>query len=451
MLRPRIHRRSRVLRASVLVACGMASAAAQPTPAQVEALLEQNRQLQEQVRAQQRVIDALHAQMTDVVRASERHDRELRGLSERIDGGGGGGPAGGAAGFARGAAEVRISAEAAFTYFRTGRNGQFPEGEFRADDPTVRIEAPVMKDVYFFTELNLLRRETNSEAFELGEMYVDFENVSARWGQPGLLSVRAGRINIPFGEEYQRRGPLANPLISHSLPDIWGVDEGLEVYGSIGPASYVLAVQNGGVSRLRDHHRDKAVTARVGWQPRRWLHVSASAMRTGKLAVADNLSEVWFGNGFFRALGNAGTTATFGANLYQADATARWKRGHASVSLGQVRFDDSDTRNDNSRRIRYGSLEAVQDLVDGLYAAVRYSEIDAPKGYPLVGWAPMGPFFFRPGVLTEELHRLSAGLGYRFGPSLVVKVEYSWESGRMTTGARRDHEDFFGTQLGVKF
>jgi hypothetical protein len=63
----------------------------------------------------------------------------------------------------------------------------------------------------------------------------------------------------------------------------------------------------------------------------------------------------------------------------------------------------------------------------------------------------MGPFFFRPGTLTEELRRMSVGIGYRFGQPLVLKAEYTWESGRMTTGARRDHEDFFGTQLGVRF
>src|SRR5207247_11150654 len=129
-----------------------------------------------------------------------------------------------------------------------GREGQFPKAEFRADDPVIAIEAPVWKNVYFFIELKLLTRETNAENFQLGEIYVDFEDVSAAWGQKGLLNVRAGRVNIPFGEEYLHRSPVSNPLISHSLSDIWGVDEGLEIYGRIGPAQYILAVQNGGVS-----------------------------------------------------------------------------------------------------------------------------------------------------------------------------------------------------------
>jgi hypothetical protein len=226
----------------------------------------------------------------------------------------------------------------------------------------------------------------------------------------------------------------------------------VEIYGRIGPAQYVVAVQNGGVSRLRDFNSDKAMVARVSWNPARWLHVSGSAMRTGRLAtVADNLSELWFGNAFFRALGPAATTATFSANLFEADATAHWRGGHVTASLGQVRYDDSDTRTDNARRLRYGSLEAVQEIAAPLYLAARFSSIRVSQGYPIAGWGPMGAFFFRPGVLTEELRRLSVGLGYRFGPPLVLKVEYGWESGRLTSGVSRDHEDFFGTQLGVKF
>lgn len=425
--------------------------AQQPDNARVEALLDQNRRLQEQVRAQQETIEAISARMSEVLRASERHDRELRGLQDRLDSPASGNGSRSTASAGGDGNRVRISAETGLTFFRTGAQGQFPQSEFRADDPMITLEAPVWRNVYLFSELKLLPRETNQENFQLGEMYVDFEDVLSS-SHPGLLNFRAGRLNIPFGEEYLARGPVTNPLISHSLSDTWGCDEGVEIYGRIGGVQYVMAVQNGGNSRLRDFNSDKSVAARVGWNPARWLHVSASGMRTGKLAtVADNLSEIWFGNGFFRALGAAASTPTFWANLFEADATARWKGGQVSMALGQVRYDDSDTRSENERRLDYGYIEAVQAISGPLFAAARYSAIDAPKGYPLVGWGTMGAFFFRPGNLTEELRRLSIGFGYRFGPPVVLKAEYTWESGRMTNGARRDQEDFFGTQLGVKF
>ncbi|MBI4625282.1 MAG: hypothetical protein HY736_18935 [Verrucomicrobia bacterium] len=434
--------------ACVALALAQASAgAAEPSGLELRELVEQNRRLQEQVRAQQKTIDEMSARMAEVLKASERHDRELRSLQDRP----GVGPASTSLPVARRDQEVRISAEAGLAFFNTGREGQFPKAEFRVDDPVISVEAPVGKNVYLFAELKLLTRETNVENFQLGELYVDFEDVSAAWGRSGQLGFRAGRLNVPFGEEYQLRGPIANPLISRSLSDIWGVDEGVEIYGKIGPARYVVAVQNGGVSRLRDFNADKSVAARVGWEPAPWLHVSGSAMRTGELAtVGDNLSELWFANAFFRALGPAASTGKYWVNLFEGDATARWKDGHVSAALGQARFDDSDTRADNSRRIRYGYLEMVQGMADRLYGAARYSEIRAPRGYPLAGWGQMGMFFFRPS-LTEELRRFSLGLGYRFGPSLVLKTEYTWENGRMTNGARREREDFFGSEIGVKF
>src|SRR4051794_15895810 len=57
-----------------------AACAADVTAAQVQELLEQNRRLQEQVRSQQQTIDGLNVKMADVLKASERHERELRGL-----------------------------------------------------------------------------------------------------------------------------------------------------------------------------------------------------------------------------------------------------------------------------------------------------------------------------------------------------------------------------------
>ena len=413
--------------------------------ARLQTLAEQNRRLQEQVQSQQQLLEALSAQLKEVRQGEAKWVRQLQELKA-----GAGGPAE-SVGSARRANDVRVSGEAGFGLFRTGAAGSFPKSEFRADDPVISVEVPVRKGIYFFTELRLLPRETNSESFQLGEMYVDFEDISAAWGRPGQLALRAGRLNIPFGEEYQVRGPIANPLISHSLGDVWGVDEGIEAYGCVGPFNYVVAVQNGGVSRLRDFNADKSVTARIGGNATRWLKLSASAMRTGELAtVADNLSEVWFANGFFRALGPARSTGTFWASLFEVDATVTWASGHLGAALGAVRFDDSDTTADNSRRMRYGHVELVQTLGGPIFGAARYSAIRVPGGYPLTGWGAPGTFFFRPS-LTEELRRMSVGVGYRLGDSLVLKAEYTRESGRMTNGAPRDQENFLGGEVAVKF
>lgn len=422
---------------------------------QLRALAEQNRRLQEQVAAQQATIWALAAKLEAIERQGTKQASELEQLRERTSEE----PAtlaktpveSGAAG------TVRISGEAGLAFFRTGRSGQFPKDEFRLDDARLFVEATVIKDVYVYAQFDVRTRETD-ETFDVAEFYVDFEDVSGRLGGPArLVNVRAGQFNVPFGEEYQARGPVANPLISHSLPDIWGYDPGVEIYGAAGAWDYVVAVQNGGLNTLRDRNADKAVTARVGWSPRPWLRLSASAGRTGELEVTsgsttgDDLSALWFAGGFFKNL--SGTARNFRVNLGEADATVRWSGGHVSAALGGVRYADRDpaaSGGGNRRRLSYGFLEAVQELTPGLYGAARYSEIQAPGGYPLTGWGAMGRFFFSPAP-AEELKRLSLGFGYKFGPPLVVKLEYTWEWGHQLSGAARDDEDFFGAEVGVTF
>lgn len=453
-----MHNPGRFLRILGIGAClspaaALAQTAVTSEPA-LQVIIEQNRGLQEQVRAQQKTIDALNAQMEQIRKASERQDRQLQSLQERAES---------APAERTTPAEssrdhdVRISGEAGLAFFSSASHGQFPNSEFRVDDATIMVEAPVWQNVYFFTEVKLITREASTPAFQFGELYVDFEGLGSPWGRPDSLNVRAGSINTPFGEEYLRRGPVDNPLISHSLSDIWGPDEGVELYGSLGAWSYAFAVQNGGISQLHDYNADEAYAARVGWDPAGWLHLSASMMRTGKLATVspvtgtgDNLSSIWFGNAFFRALGPASRTPTFWANLYEADAVVKWKSGRLGAALGEARFDDSDPLVENSRRMRYGYLEGVQSLTEQLFGAARYSAIEAPGGYPVAGLGNAGEYFYRPS-LTEELRRLSVGFGYRFGPPLVLKLEYSWEWGRMLNGDSRNHEDFVGAEVGVKF
>lgn len=420
--------------------------------AELRALIEQNRTLLQRVNAQQAQIDELRAKLTEISQTGARQDRELHALSERVAE-----PVpAGRIPVETGARdqEIRLSAEAGFAYFDGGPQSQFPNGEFRADDVKVYLEAPVWKDTYFFAELDVVTREANDEFFHLGEVYADFENVSGRLGGPDrALSVRVGRFDIPFGEEYQVRGVMDNPLITHSLSDIWGVDEGIEIYGDLAGFSYVLAVQNGGHKTLHDYDAGKAVIARVGTDPTSWLHLSASAMHTGELTMAgDAMSEVWIGGGFFKSIGGAATTQRFEASLVEFDAVGRWSSGQLAGAIGRADYDDNDTAANNSRRLNYFFLEAQQRLTERFRAAVRYSELRADRGYLLPGLGDAGAFFYRPGApLTDWLSRLSLGLSYHFADPVLLKFEYSFESGRMLNGQRRDQEDMFATELGLKF
>lgn len=414
---------------------------------QLEALERQNAALQQQVRQQQTVIETLGRRVADIEQTSAPRHRESE---EKAPATNSEGNSRGLGGFNLG--KVNISAEGAVAFFDTQSNGSSPNAEFRVDEAKLFLEAPVWDDVYFFSELNFATREHDDLDLRLGELYLDFENVSKLWNRDRMLNVRAGRIDVPFGEEYLSRDAIDNPLISHSLADIWGVDEGVELYGAAGKLSYVIAVQNGGTPGTRDFTADKSVAGRVAFNPARWLHLSVSGMRTGDLAAPkdeDRLSELWFGNGWFRSIG-APETTTFRANLVEGDVEMRWSRGHLKAFGGYVSYDDNDPTRDNARDIFYYSVEGVQNLTKKWYAASRFSQILADNGYPIPGHGKLGKYFFGP-ICTEDIWRLSLGLGYRWSDNLLIKTEYAIERGHEISGRDRSHQNMFAVEAAFKF
>jgi hypothetical protein len=409
------------------------------TRQELRRLEQQNQSLQAQLEQQKKLIESLSHQVAEIQQAGAKPNREMDE------------PAPAAKSFgATGLGKVNISGEGGVGFFNTGREGMFPNAEFRVDEAKLFVEAPIWGDVYFFTELNLMTREAQDLSLQLGEVYLDFENVSQLWNRDGMLSVRAGRMDIPFGEEYIYRDAIDNPLISHSLSDFWGVDEGIELYGSMGKFSYVLAVQSGGFSGVRDFDADKAIAGRLSFDPAPWLHLSVSGMRTGDLdAVNDIWSKLWFASAWFLPSGSTNATK-YHANLVEGDVSLRLPHGHIKAFGGYVRYDDNDPFADNSRDIYYYSLEGVHDIAGKLYGAVCFSQIFADKGMPINANGQMDDYIFS-GALTEEIWRLTLGLGYRWSQNLLVKAEYSFERGKEVGGDKRNHEDLFALEAAFKF
>jgi hypothetical protein len=429
--------------ACVLLAAPRSSADdSSETKQEIQELKQENRSLQEQLKKQAALIETLSHKVNSLEQSSTQRGREIDQLKDNA-------PAAPPS-VASTLGKVSLSGEGAVAFFNSGREGGFPNSEFRVDEAKLFIEAPVMNDVYFYTELNLMTREAMDLSLQLGEAYLDFENISKLWNQERALSLRIGRIDIPFGEEYIYRDAIDNALITHSLSDVWGVDEGIEIYGSLGKFSYVLAVQNGGPSGVRDFDGDKSVIGRLGYDPAKWLHLSASAMRTGNLKYdGDYWSEVYFGNGWFMPIDPAHTTR-YHANLVEGDVEVRLPHGHIRALGGFARYDDDDSTANNRRDIYYYSIEGVHDVTRKLYAAMRFSQILADKGYMIGGLGNMEDYVFGT-TLTKEIWRLSFGLGYRWSPNLITKIEYAIERGEEAGGATRDHEDLFALQAAFKF
>lgn len=343
---------------------------------------------------------------------------------------------------------VILSGVGSLVFFASEEKGRFPEDEFRVDEARLFLDVKLPKNLFAFIEVNLFEPDRADSEVTIGELFLEAEDVLRRFDLDDWATVRIGRFDIPFGEEYLNRDSIDNPLITHSVSDIWGVDEGIEIFGSPGQWDYALAVQNGGHPSSKEGNSDKAVIGRLGFEPNEHLRVSASAMRTGKLDVEkDVFSEVWFGRGFLVPVGDPEQTETFEGELYEVDVILRREQGYLALTGGRV--DVSDHGGDVSTDATYYSVEAVHDLAGDLYGAIRYSGMESDDGFAVVGHAPFSNLFSPD--RTESLWRLSAGIGYRISDQAVAKVEYSVEEGETIGGVDLDERAMLSTGVSFAF
>ena len=419
------------------ILAGLLALCAQNSPAQNDpATPKELRELKEQLKQQQAVIDHLARKVSELEGKQPAVEVEAVPKSWLRDGLG----------------KVHISGQGAVAFFHSGGGGEFPNKEFRVDEAKLFVETPIWNDIYFFTEINITLRDEPEEYMRVGELYLDFENLGRWFERDRWVNLRVGRFDIPFGEEYLTRDAIDNPLISHSLSDLWGVDEGIQLYGTIGKFHYALAVQNGGHPALHDYNGDKAIAGRLSFDPEKWLHLSVSGMRTGGLDVeGDETSEIWLANSFIRAIGDPSTTTTFRSEIFEGDVRFTLPRGYVAAAGGYIHSDDNDTSGaDNERDVYYYYTEGVLNITRKLYAAARFSQIFADEGFPLLGGSGDWMRYFMD-ELTTGLARLSVGLGYRPTPNLLLKTDFTYNTGETLSGESRIHENVFGVEAAFKF
>lgn len=341
--------------------------------------------------------------------------------------------------------KLHLNAEGAVALFSGQSQTEFSKAVMRVDETKLFLEGPITKNTYFFSEVEVFNRDSGSASLRSGELYVDFESVSQLWGRESQLSLRLGRVDIPFGEEYGQRDAFDNPLISHTVADFWGVDEGAEIYGSLGRLQYVVAVQNGGHPAAADGTSSKAMTARFSFDPLPRLHLALSGMRTGSIAFASDVrAELWFGNTWITR--QAGSTATaFQADLWQLDARQSWASGHLAVNGGALRYSENKTGPNQIRRNYFGAVEVVQKTSEKTHLGLRYSLVDSAKGFLLPGDGAIAVT-----TPTENLWRLSFGAGYQLNPNLRFKAEYSFNGGRWLGGAARKDQNQLAFEAAFK-
>jgi hypothetical protein len=347
--------------------------------------------------------------------------------------------------------DVLISGSGAAAFFAGDAESTYAEDGFRIDEARLFIDARLLPNAFFFCELVLLEREANDPNVHIGEVYIDWENPFAQFLGERHLNIRFGRFDIPFGDEYLLRDPIDNPLISHSLADFWGVDEGIEVFGKLQSVEYILAIQNGGHPSLEDGHSDKAITAKLATSIGSGTRASISAMRTGDLdPEKDGTSEIWFANNFIVPLGEQTELKDFNGTFIQADLSHAWQSGNLAVSAGQGEQETRLVTATDTRESTFASVLLKQDINQDWYVAARYSRIESDEGWPVVGQGDFGDLFMGQHP-TKEIWRASFGLGYHVASGLLLKAEYSMEEGDYLDGAAIDNRNLFSFQAAFAF
>jgi hypothetical protein len=454
-MKTRCFNRGIVLGAAILLCGRVGTAWADDTAdlkKELEQMREQNHLMEQRLEKQQEMIDQLNHKFEAMLRPPRNGSAGVGAETSTMDvsakattdlkneetGSGNG------SGFSVG--NMKISGEGGVGFVETERNGYYPNAQFLVDEARLFLDAPLWKNVYFYGELNLRTQESENDGLDLGELYLEFEDLTPWKKEEDLLNVRLGQFYIPFGEEYQARYAIDDPLISHSLSDIWGLSAGLELFGSINKFSYAVAAQSGGISLVEENEADKSIAGRFGYDPTSWLHFSASAMRTGDInATEDHVSALWFGGGLFQSIGST-QTSLFHDGLAELDGEVKWHGGSFKAAGGYADYNDNDPARSNYRNLYYYYGELVQGVTEKLYGAVRWSQIRAGKGYPVLGDND-NDF----SVPTTDLWRLSVGAGYRFNQHLLLKAEYLIEQGRLADGSLRNHENMFVVEGAFKF
>ena len=340
-------------------------------------------------------------------------------------------------------------------------------------------EMTLLRDIGLSFEGNIVRLSEFDSDQAIGEVYVDFQGIA----NSGWLNAQVGRFQIPVGESYLRysRGYAERPFVSNDFGPWWW-DEGVRSYGSgalgeSGRIGYVASVSDGDTPFNSETDSDKQLTLKLFVEPWRWLHLSASALRTGELGnhTSNASGALWLGESWARAFGAGSSVANFQNGVAVPDGPRKlhdtWLVGgdaifdfedKARLWLAYGRYAiDSNGGTFYDRTLHYWIGELILRgawLGEGLrpfYAGVRATGLgtyDSEEGYLLdvrrssqLGWN------------MESLTAYSAVLGWDITSWLRLRSEYTNQRIDLVRGvpaavrAQARDADFYAVELGGHF
>ena len=321
---------------------------------------------------------------------------------------------------------IRISGYGAFGYYDSGGAGGVPEGSFLVKEASLFVEAQIWEKIAFFSETWITHYLFDSgSGFDVGELYVKFSDLFGT-ENGARIGLKAGRIDVPFGEDYARLDATDDPLISLSAAAPWAIDEGVEVYGRANALRWVLAATNGNIDLGGDDTQSKLWSGKVACDVTPDVYLSASLLEAGETGV----STIWFGRGLITPVGlfagsAAGTSPSesVSATLWEGDARLGGSRSWSlGLQYGGGLVDDDVDSFD--RGLYWFQVEPAVHLTAELSLILRYSEIGTDD--PDEGYLFEGDIFGSGDELgydTHRMQRLSGGLRLALNPHVQIKAE----------------------------
>lgn len=339
-------------------------------------------------------------------------------------------------------------------------------------------ETLLFRDIGFSFEWNLVRLGELEN--DVGELYAEFQGVAGSdWA-----NLQVGRFQIPLGEAYLEysRGYASRWFVTNAFGPWWW-DEGIKAYGSSGGGEdygkfgYVASVSDGDTPFNTETDGDKELTLKLFWDPTSWLHLSASAGRTGELGNDDTNASgaIWIGETWARPIGAGSDQDTFqhGAVIAPAGPIIHdtWLVGGDAIfdfadrlrlwlSYGNYEM-NARGGGTYDRTLHYWLAELILRgawLGEGLrpfYGGFRAQAIgtyDSDKGYVF----DMNQND-RIGYNMESLTQYSGVLGWDITPWLRLRSEYTHQLIDLVQGVTQEiranarDADYYSVELGVSF
>lgn len=347
----------------------------------------------------------------------------------------------------------------ALRYIDTGSAGEDRHGGFKVPQAALYIEAHAFEDTSVYVDLQLVPfAHDGDKVTRTGEIYLHQRNL---WRNESgdSMGLKAGRIYIPFGEEYTRFRAPDNPLISVSAPFPYGFDEGVELYGTNDNLSWIAALTDGSDERSERDGVAKSFNGKLSGYVCESLYLSGSLMWNGEHAE----SAMELSGSHFEPVGAGGSSSAgtspseeVSASLYQGDA--RWQIQddvELGLALGHARIHDDAPGFDRS--LTWFSIEPRFQITPRTFATLRLSEIgtyDDQEGYHIDG-EPLAAGNDAFGYDAQRMQRLSVGIAHEPNPKTVLKFEVGrdryWLIDGASAASTEDSRDFIGIELVVSF